>query len=224
MSTGQSVLDRMEILHPELQLQTGESDVAKGLIAVNIAQDYFESILALHPGVLGDTVGTVTTTANQETTTYPTNLLRLDKLQYIDAATSRPSWDLDPLYGDGSHAGLTVADWLATPTATTGAPKAYWTNGRSLYWAPIPDATYTVRWYGFQQQTDLTASGTFQFPDICLTPIATFAVKAWRIGLDDATDQLQALAQDVFEPVVTALKGFRREGPKPLVYRYAHGT
>jgi hypothetical protein len=28
----------------------------------------------------------------------------------------------------------------------------------------------------------------------------------------------------LFEPVVTALSNFRREGPKPLVYRYAHGT
>ena len=58
--TGQDLLDRMELVNQELQLQSGEADVTRGLLALNVAQDYLESILALHPGMMSDTTGTVT--------------------------------------------------------------------------------------------------------------------------------------------------------------------
>lgn len=221
-STGQAILDRMEILHPELQLQPGESDVAKGLIAANMAQAAFEALLAQTPGVLGDTSNTVATTTDTETTTFPTGLLRLDKLQYVDSSTNRVAWDLDPIYGTGGHAPAT--DWLTTTATATGKPIRYWTNGRLIYWDPIPDDAYTIRWYGFQAASAITASGTVTYPDLCLLPIATMAVKLIRVGLDDAADQLTALAQEVFEPVITTMRGFRREGPRPMVYRYSHST
>ena len=95
MATGQSVLDLMEIMDRGLQLQSGETGVTLGLRAANAAQDYFESILALEPNVLGSQVGTITTAASTESTTFPTGVLRIDRLQYIDPTTSRPSWDLD---------------------------------------------------------------------------------------------------------------------------------
>lgn len=223
-STGQAILDRMELLHPELQLQPGETDVAKGLIAANMAQSALDALLAGYPGILGDTHNTVATTADTETTTFPIGLLRVDKLQYLDS-TGVVVWDLEPIYETGGHA--PQADWLdATSSAstTTGIPRAYWTNGRAIFWDPTPDAAYTIRWYGFQAASALTASGTVTYPDICLLPIATFAVKLIRIGLDDDAQALQALAQEVFQPVVTALTGFRREGSRPLVYRYGHET
>lgn len=221
MATGQTVLDRMELLHPELQLQVGEQDVSRGLIAANMAQDYMESVFALHPGIFGDSVGTMTTTANTETTTFPTGLIRLDKVQRLDD-NGRVVADLDPQRSAGGHA--PNSDWLTTAAMVTAAPKYYWTNGRAFYWDPIPDQTYTLRWTGMQQQTDLTASGTFLYPDICLNPIASFAVKVIRTGLDDDASSLGSLAAELFEPVVAALSNFRREGPQALVYRYLHTT
>lgn len=212
----------MEVLHPELQLQSGEVNVVQGLVAANMAQDYLESVLALHPGVFGDTAGTVTTTANTETTTYPSGVIRLDRLWRLDS-NSRQVRELLPIYETGGHAPSST--WPSSlASAATGATSGYWTNGRLIYWDPLPDATYTIRWYGLQQQTDITAAGTFLYPDICLTPLATFAVKAIRIGLDDSAQQLTALSTELFEPVVTALGNFRREGPKPMTYRYAHTT
>src|SRR3990167_9038126 len=99
MATGQSLLDRMELLNQELQLQSGESDVTRGLTALNVAQDCFEARAAARPNIYGSTtpVGTVTTTVNTENTAFPTGLLRLDRLQYIDPGTSRPAWDLNPI-------------------------------------------------------------------------------------------------------------------------------
>ena len=95
MATGQTMLDLMEALDYGLQLQSGESGVTRGLKALNAAQDHLESMLALDPNVVGSTVGTITTSADTETTAAPTGLLRLDRLQYIDPSTSRPAWDLD---------------------------------------------------------------------------------------------------------------------------------
>lgn len=222
MATGQSVLDRMEILHPELQLQSGEDGVTKGLIAANMAQDYFESLLALHPHVFGDTSGTVTTTANTETTTHPAGVIRLDALWRLDA-NSRQIYKLSPIFMPGDHAPSETWPQSIADTST-GETTGYFSNGRLLYWSPMPDATYTIRWYGLQQQTDITASGSFLWPDICLTPFATFAVKAIRIGLDDSAEQLTALAGEVFEPVIRTLTNFRREGAEALPYAFMHTT
>ena len=222
MATGQTILDRMEVLLPEQQLQSGEGDVTKGLIAVNMAQDYLESVFALHADIFGSTVGTVVTVANTETTTYPTNLLRIDRLQYLDPSTSRPRWDVDLIRNTGGHA--PSGSWLDAAAAGEGAPRKAYTNGRLIYWDPLPDAVHTVRWYGLQQQTDVTASGTFLYPDICLTPLATFAVRVIRTGLDDDPAAYQTLATELFEPVVAALTNFRRDRPPAFTYSRTHDT
>src|SRR3990170_3160975 len=91
MATGQSLLDRMELLDQELQLQSGENDVTRGLLALNVAQDYLETLLAVIPQVSGDNTTTVVTAASTETTAFPTGYLRIDRMQWIDPATSRPS-------------------------------------------------------------------------------------------------------------------------------------
>ena len=103
MATGQTILDLMEVLDRGLQLQSGETGVTLGLRAVNASQDHLESLLALQPNVMGSTIGTVTTAANTETTTFPSGLLRIDRLQYIDPDTSRPVWDLARVGGVGDH-------------------------------------------------------------------------------------------------------------------------
>lgn len=220
--TGQDLLNCMEVLARELQLQPGESDVRLGLTALNMAQDYLESVLAAYPGVLGGVTGTMTTAANTETTAFPVGVLRVDLLQLLDS-DGRVSRDLDPIYVAGGHAG--ASDWLsAASSSVTGAVRGYWTNGRAVYWAPRPDDVYTIRWNGFQAVNDLTAVGTFGYPDVCMTPLATLAVRFIRTGLDDPIQQYQQLADELFTPVVEALSRFQRERAPSLEYRYAHDT
>ena len=72
MATGQTILNLMEALDRGLQLQSGESGVTLALRAANAAQDYLESLLALQPNSFLSSTGTVTTTADTETTTFPT--------------------------------------------------------------------------------------------------------------------------------------------------------
>jgi hypothetical protein len=221
-ASGQVLLDRMELLHPELQVQPGEDGVVKALTAANMAQDYFESVLALHPQAFGDSVGIVTTTPGSETTPFPLDVLRVDALWRLDAA-GRPLHPIDLVQQAGAH--LPATEWPASlATVTFGVPMEAWTNGRSFYWSPLPQAAYAVRWYGLQQQPDITVAGIITYPDICLTPLATFAAKLIRIGLDDSAAQLDTLADALFTPVVAAMKGFRRDRPQTLTYSRQHVT
>lgn len=217
--TGQSLLDRMEVLDQSLQLQSGEADVTRGLLALNIAQDYFESMLALIPKVLGDTTGTITTTASTETTAFPSGVLRIDRIQWIDPATSRPSGpDLDNTSFVGSH-NLGIPSFLVS-TGGTGRPRGYWTQGRNIYWNPLPDSTHTLRWYGLSVAADITASGTFAYPDYVMLPLANFAVRVLEIGTDDDDGTtLESLAQEIFTPAILAMKGVGR-GDRPAGYDY----
>ena len=124
MATGQTLLDLLEDAFPEMDLQSGEADVDKGLRLLNAAQDLYETVAAQHPNVHGSAIGTVTTAASTESTTYPTGLLRLDGLDYIDSATSRPAWPLDPIQNRGGHAWhstwpFTIIGLIITPQSST---------------------------------------------------------------------------------------------------------
>ena len=222
MATGQSILDRMELVNQELQLQSGENDVTRGLLALNVAQDYFESQAALRPKLLGSGVGTVTTADDTETTTFPSGLLRIDRLQFIDATTSRPAWDVLPIKRVGGHARNQFWPSNLISSNSGGKPRAYWTNGTLIYWDPLPDATHTVRWYGLSAASDITAGGTFAYPDVVLFPLATFAVRVLKLGVDDAQQDIALLAQTVFEPVLDLLGNFNRDGFTELEYTEVH--
>lgn len=217
--TGQDLLNRMELLNQELQLQSGETDVTRGLIALNVAQDFFESLAAVRK-ILGDQTGTVTTSASTESTSFPSGLLRIDALYVLDS-NNRPKRRVDPLRVTGGHSGQ--YKWpLSLATGGSGEPERYWTNGRSIYWDPLPSGTTTLRWYGFQTASDITAGGTFAYPDLVALPLAVFAAKILKIGLDDQAQDLQSVALDVFNPALAALALYDRDGAKGLSYSELH--
>jgi hypothetical protein len=224
MASGQTLLNLMEVVFPELQLQAAEADVVKGLLALNVAQDFFESVIAQHPNVKGDTIGTVVTAASTESTAFPTGVLRIDRLQFIDPATSRPAWDLLLSRETGSHAYNRFWPYNLFTTSSPGRPRAYWTNGRSIYWDPLPDGVHTIRWYGFQVASDITAGGTFAYDDIVMFPLASFAAKLLKDGLDDPSDAVTDLAVSTFTPIVKVLSNFNRDGARSLNYRYGHNS
>ena len=223
MATGQTLLDLMEVMDRGLQLQSGETGVTQGLVALNAAQDHFESYLSLEPNVMGSSIGTVTTAADTERTTFPSGVLRIDRLQFIDPTTSRPAWDLDRVGPIGDYyRSWGIGPTLQFNTTTTGRPVAYWTDGSHIYWDPLPDATHTVRYYGFAPASDITAAGTFSYPDIALMPLATFAVKMSRTGKDDDIASITDMGSRVFAPTIQALSRFNRDRTPAYDYRYVH--
>jgi hypothetical protein len=222
--TGQSILNLMEILDQELQLQTGEGDVTRALLAVNAAQDWFETLAAQEPRFQGDTIGTVTSSASTERTAFPAGLLRLDKLQFISPTDSLPKYDLDVIDAVGGH--LSNRQWPKNLILTTspGVPDSYWTDGSYIYWSPLPDATHTFRYYGLVSKTDITASGTFLYSDAAALPFASFAVKIMSIGVGDSSFDVSQLAGETFKPLIRSLSHFQRERAAVPHYRYSHDT
>ena len=212
----------MELVNAELQLQAGEVDVTRGLIALNVAQDYFESLVAVRKGALGGAVSTVSTTANQEYTTFPSGVLRIDRLVLLDS-NSKPERELDPSYRVGGHS--MRAYWpLNLVSSTSGKPASYYTNGTNIYWGPTPDAVYSVRYYGFAVASDISAAGTFAYPDIVSFPMAAFAARLMKSGVDDDAADLAGLAEQSFKSTLDALDHFHRDGAKGLEYTSSHNT
>ena len=222
MATGQTILNLMEVLDRGLQLQSGESGVTLGLRAANASQDYLESLLALQPNSFLSSTGTVTTTADTETTTFPSGLIRLARLQYLNASTSRPSWDLEWVGYTGDQSGLSTYPTVQFDATSTGKPRRYWTNGRNIYWDPLPNATHSVRYYGLVAADDITASGTFAYPDLAITAVADYAVKLLRIGKDDDAQPVSAVGVEIFTPCIELLGRFNRDRAPGYDYRYYH--
>ncbi len=221
--TGQTLLDTMEILFPELQLQPGEAGVSQGLLALNIAQDAFETLLAHEPEIMGSGVTTVVTVANTETTAYPAGLLRVDKLYYQDAS-GKAIYQLDRIHRAGEQVWPYVWPMNTLSNLTSGKPLQYYTNGTLIYWAPVPDQVYTIRVHGFLAKADITVSGTFLYPDMCMLPLATMAVRIIKTGLEDGPGDISSLAGAVLDPVLAQMRNFNRDGGSPYRYRYHHST
>jgi|TARA_R110002020_G_scaffold446683_1_gene658961 hypothetical protein len=221
MATGQTMLDTMEVMDRGLQLQSGETGVTLALRALNAAQDHFESLMSLELNAMASSIGTVTTSADTESTAFPTGLIRLDRLQFIDPDTSRPAWDLERVGPVGDYStGGTLS--MYSNSTVTGKPVRYWTNGSHIYWNPLPDATHTVRYYGMKSASDITAAGTFAYPDIVMLPIVQFAVRLLRIGKDDEAGPIIDVGMQIFGPVIKTLGNFNRDRPPGYDYRYAH--
>lgn len=223
--TGQDLLNAMEALNQELQLQTSEADVARGLIALNMAQDYFESLAAQEGHIQGDSTADITTAANTETTSFPTGMLRIDLIQYIDPVTEEPVYDLDSIQETGGH--IQSRAWplnVTSSLSSRGIPTAYWTNGRFIYWSPKPDAVHTFRTYGFSHAADITATDTFSYDDELRLPFAAFAVQILRIGVGDEIQDVAALAKQTFSGAIGSMASVNRDGASGFTYRYRHDS
>lgn len=222
--TGQTLLNYMELVDPELQLQSGEANVVRGLLALNIAQDLWEAMLAGEAETRTQALPSAfTTTANQEFTTIPTGYLRTDRLEFIDPTTSKVAWEIVNVRSQGQTR-IPAFAWAFAPAPTTGKPKYYWNNGTQYWWQPTPDATYSVRFYGLTSATDITASGTFLFFDVVAFPLATLAAKILMTGLGDDTKDVDALAGEVMTPALKAYRAFNQDRAPGFEYRYRHST
>ncbi len=70
--------------------------------------------------------------------------------------------------------------------------------------------------------TDITASGSFLYPDIVILPIASFAVQLMKMGVDDAAQDASGLATTAFKAVLDSLSAFNRDGAVGFEYTQVH--
>lgn len=212
----------MELLDQELQNQSGEANVTRSLLALNVAQDYFESLAAQRGKLFGGQTGTIQMIGGEETTLFPPTLLRLDRLQLLDESTLRPQYDIISDKRAGGHIGTPI--WWDQATTGTATPRSYWSDGTCIYWAPVPLESRTVRYYGFVSASDITASRTFAYKDVVALPIASFAVRLIRSGIDDSGSDMSSLATECFGQTLDAMGNFRRDGAAGFEYERIHTT
>lgn len=212
----------MELLNQELQNQSGEANVTRSLLALNVAQDYFESLAAQRSKLFGGQTGTLSTLSGEDTTTFPTSLLRIDRLQLLDSTTLRPVYDIIPDKRAGAHVGSAI--WFDQSTTGTGNPRTYWTDGNCIYWSPVPSEIRTIKYYGFISAADITAAKTFAYKDIAALPIASFAVRLIKSGVDDTSQDIAGLAEEAFKQTLDTMSNFRRDGAPGFEYTQVHNT
>lgn len=224
-----SILSKMQVLDNELDVSSGGADETRSITALDMAQDAFEAFIANHPDLLG-TVGTVTTTANTETTAWPSTLMRMDTAWLINtsATPNLPQWELNIIQDVGGHIPPVPWPWGAGVWATPagkGQPVGLYTNRSYLYWQPLPDAVYTVRIYGLYSKDELTSRAqTFQYPDVVSVPMASYAVRMMEMGIDDPSEELAALADELYAPVINMLRQPTRQRAQSRQYSTVHFT
>lgn len=222
--TAADLLTRMQVIDNELEIASGGDDETKCLAALDMAQDYMESVAASMPRI-GSAKTTIATVANTETTDWPSSLKRVDSLWYIDSATNLPAWELTPIHNVGGHRPSSAFPYNLVVNPGTGAPRQYGYDEDYFYWLPVPDAVYTIRVHGLSARTALTSrSVTFGWDDECSVPLAAFACRLLKMGIDDPTDALQALAEEAFVPVLRSLRKRVRQSPQGRAYTEHHTT
>ena len=222
-----TILSRMQVLDNELDTASGGADETRAISALDMAQDAFEIYIANHPDLLG-TAANTTTTADTETTTWPTGLMRIDTMWKMDTAASPnvPEYEIDVIQDVGGHRASVTWPWGFTGSnLSRGAPRGCYTNRAALYWSPLPDATYTVRIYGLYAKTDLASrAATFEYPDQVSLPMAAFAVRCMKIGVADPADALQGLADELYAPTLNMLRQPTRQRAQSRQYSQVHTT
>lgn len=229
MSLGSDVFNDMQVLDNELRITSGGADETRALRAVNLSLLMFDSVAASMPKVL-QTHQNVNTTANQEYTTWPSGLARIDRMYRLDTSQTpnRQVYEIDVIYEAGGQDPQPAWPplYLALGAQGGSAPKTCYPELDSkLNWGPPPDAVYTVRIYGYWAATALASrSSTFPLPERARLPIASFANRLMAMGLDDPSEELKALAEEVFTPTIRGFKRFTRNKPAPRRYSRMHFT
>lgn len=221
-----NILTKMSVLDNELDISSGGADETRAISALDMAQDAWESIIANHPDLLGTAANTATV-ANTEATAWPTGLLRIDTMWYMntDSTPNLPAWKIDLIQDVGGH--MVGAGWPANLSMGMGKgkPVGCYTNRANLYWRPLPDAVYTVRINGLYAATDISVrTATFAYPDQASNPLAAYASRLLSMGVADPSEEMKALADEMFAPVINMLRQPTRQRPQSRQYSRVHST
>lgn len=225
--TIQTLFDRMMVLDNQLDLISGGDDVTRGIVTINLVQDWWEAAAATVEGACQTIADTILTVANQEHTVWPSNLSRIDELYLLDSS-GRQVRQINLMTETGGH--RPDYPWpLGTLVGTygTGAPVEYWakTKGGYLFWSPTPDAVYTIRGYGLWRVSDYSAAAnTFGYVDDVALVLVPHAVQLFRTGLDRDTSVQQAQAEAAFRTVIKGMTKGIKSGPDSRVYGEFHDT
>ena len=225
-----TLMTYMALFDPELELESDGIDEARAITAINLVQDWFEGIAAGQSEIL-QRYSTLTTTANTEVSSWPTGLLRLDGLWFVDTdqTPNLPMWPLDPIYETGGHRPSFSWPETVIVTSATGKPRRYYATGPHtagrIFWEPVPDAAHTIRYYGLIAASDYTIrTDVFAYPDPCADVFAQTAVKILRMGQDDQISELKLGAAAGLTMALNLCRSWWNDEAAPRHYADSHDT
>jgi hypothetical protein len=149
--------------------------------------------------------------------------MRVDSLWMTE--NGLPTYEMDSIQDVGGQANGSPLWPTSFVNRIPGRPWGYFTNRANFYWAPIPDAIYTVRVYGLYEKTAITLrSQTFELPNQVASPMASFAVRMLSIGVGDDEEETRRLANELYTPVIKMLQSPVDQRPQSRVYSRMHTT
>lgn len=217
------VLDTMSLLDNENDFSSGGAEEARGIVALNVAQRYFEMLVAGTPRAL-QTATTITQAAATETTEFSSTLKRIDAVWALDDTTLRPTYRIKRLNDTGAH--IPSLPWplqLSYPTGQ-GPAAGYYANSSAFYWLPLPDGTHSIRIYGFVTFNALASRVSPFFYTDAADAMAAFASKLLSKSVGDTAEEMATLANSLFRPVLKMMQSFDRSEPMPRMYAHFHDT
>lgn len=218
--TAADLLARLNVLDNELSIDTGAADESRALLALDLAQDYYETAAAIQ-GRLVNTVATLVMTPSSSSSSWPSGMLRIDSVLYSDG-----SGEVEYRDQTGAHLRPPSSPWplISGSLAQAGKPYEFWdVPDAALYWIPTPDAAYTVSVIGYRAQSSLTTRDVvFGHSDVVAGPLCAFALRLMELGVDDPSEEYQTLADAWFLPLIKMQR--RRLRPRPVgrVYSRVH--
>ena len=182
---------------------------SRAIRALNHAQDSLEMLVAKEEDLFSE-FNTITQTVDQEFSAATTGMKRLDAVWFLDATTSRPTYQLQAMRRPGSHRVTRPWPLLDVSTNTAKRPEGYWWERRNnrLYWDSDPDTTNSIRLIGFWPADDMTLSpdSTLAYPDEFIIPLAALAVRIFSFRSDDDLADLEQFGNTYLAPVIEQYK------------------
>ena len=195
---------------------TSSSSQTRAIRSLNRAQDLLERFVGVKRDILATVDDSINQTVSQEYTALPLRTIRVDSVWFLDAATSRPTYEINAVRKPGGHRQSRPSPLFDTNSSSNSParPREYWwSHGDSrLYWDRDPDTTNSIRIVGFFGAADITLSpdSTFAYDDSFIIPIAAVANEVFRLRRHADWQELQTFANRYFQPVVDQMSHSHR--------------
>lgn len=142
-------------------------------------------------------VYTTTTTASQQEYSYPTQTLAIKRITCDGIKLVQTTFREDD--------SLTLSNQTTT---ATGKPQYFCIWNETIYLRPVPDSTYTLKIWSYNEPQEVSATSTLEVPTRYHLDLADYLL--WRMASKDQNERAAERWRKNWEQRVLKAKGDRR--------------
>lgn len=142
-------------------------------------------------------VYTTTTTASQQEYSYPTQTLAIKRITCDGIKLVQTTFREDD--------SLTLSNQTTT---ATGKPQYFCIWNETIYLRPVPDSTYTLKIWSYNEPQEVSATSTLEVPTRYHLDLADYLL--WRMASKDQNERASERWRQNWEQRVLKAKGDRR--------------